>query len=270
MNYINEIKKRRSVRTFDNNKNITNDTLNEIKEFINKLSNPFNIKIEWFILNKEEYKLSSPVIANEKYYIAGKLKKVENGELAFGYEYETLALYLESIGLGTTCMAGTLPRPKFESAINLSDDEMMPCVTPIGYPSEKMSLKEKIMRKGLKADSRLDFDSLFYSKDFNKLDDLELNKYKDILELVRIAPSAVNKQPWRLIIDNNKIYFYKYSKKELMTKDGIDIKNVDIGIALNHFIEGLSSKNMKYELEFSNPNINKEDFEYIVTLIINE
>ena len=267
MNYIEAIFKRRSVRTFDKNKKLDESLISEINDFINNQTNPFKLKIEWKILKKDEYDLSSPVIVGEDSYILGKLKKAPFAEEAFGYEFEEIILFLTSKGLGTTWIAGTMPREKFEAAINLKEDELMPCVSPIGYPSNKLSLREKLMRKGIKADTREDFNNLFFSKSFdNKLNEEELNKYKDILELVRIAPSAVNKQPWRIIIDNNLIHFYK--KPLIKNNRAFDVEKVDLGIAMNHFVQGLKNKGLEYEFNISNPNIESNDCEYIATIII--
>lgn len=268
MNYIEAIKNRKSVRTFDKNKNIDSALLNEIKEFMNNVTNPYGLKIEWFLLNSDEYKLSSPVIVGEKYYILGKMKKELNAEEAFGYELEEIVLYLKTLDLGTTWMAGTFSRSLFEKAINLNSDEIMPCVTPIGYKAAKMSIREKLMRRGIKADTRLEFNDLFFKNDFNtKLDNDDLDKYKDILELVRIAPSAVNKQPWRILLCDNKFYFYKAPSKGF-DRDGFDVQKIDLGIALNHFMHGLNEKGIDYEFEISNPDFNVESFEYIATIIL--
>ena len=147
MNYIEAIKERKSVRTFDKNKNLDNNLLEEIKEFMNNQTNPYGLKIEWFLYDKDEYKLSSPVIVGEKYYIIGKMKKEQYAEEAFGYEFEEIVLFLKTKGLGTTWMAGTFSREDFEKAINLKEDEIMPCVSPIGYQAKKMSIREKLMRK---------------------------------------------------------------------------------------------------------------------------
>ena len=267
MDYINIINKRRSVRTFDKNKDLDNNLLNEINDYLNNLNNPFNLKIEWKLLNSNDNKLSSPVIVGEKYYILGKIKKDLYSEVAYGYAFEELVLFLTSKGLGTTWMAGTFSRDEFEKKMELKDDEIMPCVTPLGYPAKKMSLREKLMRKGVKADTREDFNTLFFNKELNNLDDNTLLKYKNILELVQKAPSAVNKQPWRLIFDDNKIYFYKNSNKGFK-HDDFDVQKVDIGIALNHFIHGLNINNINYELDFVNPNIETKELEYILTVII--
>lgn len=268
MNYIEAISKRRSVRTFDKNKKLSDELLQEINEFILKQTNPFNLKIEWKILNKDEYDLSSPVIVGEDYYILGKIKKAPFAEEAFGYEFEEIVLFLTTKNLGTTWMAGTLPREVFEKAIDLKNGEVMPCVSPIGFINKKMSLREKLMRKGIKADTRLNFNDLFFSKDFNtSLSGDELNKFKDILELVRIAPSAVNKQPWRILIDGNNIHFYKASSKGFKG-EGLDIQKVDIGIAMNHFVQGLKNQNIDYEFKIEKPNIESFDLEYIATIIL--
>ena len=136
MNYIDAIKERKSVRTFNKNKAIEPSLLEEIKEFMNKQTNPYGLKIEWFLLNSEEYNLSSPVIVGEKYYIIGKIEKVDHAEEAFGYEFEEIILFLKTKGLGTTWMAGTFPREDFEKVINLKENEIMPCVTPIGYKAK--------------------------------------------------------------------------------------------------------------------------------------
>lgn len=267
MNFKEAILKRRSVRTFDFKNDLTPELLADINNFLKNANNPYNIDIEWKIFEASKYKLSSPVINGEKYYIIGKVKKMDHALEAFGYEFEEIILYLTSIGVGTTWMAGTLDRKIFEKAIDLKEDEVMPCVTPIGYPNNKMSLKEKLMRKGIKADHRKDFNELFFSKNFNNpLDNDELNKYKDILELVRKAPSAVNKQPWRILINNNIIHFYKNSKKGY-SNNGLDIQKVDLGIAIDHFVIGLKDKNIQYEFLINDPKI-ECDFEYIASILI--
>ena len=52
--------------------------------------------------------------------------------------------------------------------MRLEEDEMMPCASPIGYIAKKMSLRESMMRKGVKADERLPFEELFFDGTFDK------------------------------------------------------------------------------------------------------
>ena len=118
-------------------------------------------------------------------------------------------LYALSMGLGTVWLGGTLDRRAFERAMDLESDEMMPCVSPVGRPAEKMSLRETVMRRGTVATSRQSFSSLFFDGGFDKpLVGQALEPVGDLLELVRWAPSAVNKQPWRIVLRDGLFHFY--------------------------------------------------------------
>ena len=67
--------------------------------------------------------------------------------------FEKLVLHAWSYGIGTTWIGGTMKREQFEQAAGVGTDEMMPCVSPLGYPAHKKSLKEGMMRKGVGADN---------------------------------------------------------------------------------------------------------------------
>ena len=176
------------------------------------------------------------MIVNADTYIAGKMARVPHAEEAFGYAFEKIVLFAESINVGTTWIAGTMDRSAFEKAMSLSDGEVMPCVSPLGYVAKKMSLRETLMRKGVKADSRLDFGDLFFENEFDaSLDAKKAGDLAEILEAVRLAPSAVNKQPWRVIIDGKNVHFYEKKSRGFVSENGWDIQKIDIGIAMCHF-----------------------------------
>ena len=234
MNILEAIKNRRSVRTFDGTDLSRNDA-EKILNFAAKTGNPYGIPIEWRLLHAKEHGLSSPVIVGCDTYIAGKLRRVPHAEEAFGYTFEKVVLFAETIGVGTTWIAGTMNRDAFEKAMELSDGEVMPCVSPLGYPAKKMSLRESMMRKGIKADDRFPFGALFCDGSFDK--PLTKEKAGDVapaLEAVRLAPSAVNRQPWRVVLTGDKAHFYE---KRSRGYDGgaWDIQKIDLGIALCHF-----------------------------------
>ena len=57
------------------------------------------------------------------------------------------------------------------------------------------------MRKGLRADDRKPFDSIFFDKTFNHgLKKEDAGVFADALEAARRAPSAGNQQPWRAVV----------------------------------------------------------------------
>lgn len=61
------IKTRKSVRTFNDEK-LSKEDIEDISSFANSIRNPYDIPVEFTILNSEEYGLSSPVIEGEEYY----------------------------------------------------------------------------------------------------------------------------------------------------------------------------------------------------------
>ena len=267
--FIDDVKNRRSVRTFDG-KGISAEVIADLKGYVQTIVNPYNIPVEFVFLDKEEYGLSSPVLSGEKDYIAAKVKAVKNADVAFGYSFEEFLMYAVSKGLGTVWIGGTMPRDKFEKAINLKDDEIMPCMSPIGYAADKMGIKEVLMRKGVKADTRYEFSELIFANSFDEpLTEEKASKLgiKTALEAVRLAPSAVNKQPWRVVVTENAAHFYE--KKDKGYDNGTyDLQKVDLGIALYHFENQCREENKQVTFKIADPGIELPDkTEYIASYI---
>lgn len=262
------IKARRSVRTFDG-KGVEQDKLQSILEYADNADNPFDMPVTWKMLNTKTDGISSPVIVGTDTFIAGKLKRQPHAEEAFGYSFEKVVLYAQSLGLGTTWIAGTMNRSVSEKAMEVGADEFMPCISPLGYPAAKMSVRETMMRAGVKADTRLDFSALFFDGSFDK--PLTQEKSGGLLlplELVRLSPSAVNKQPWRIVLGDGKAHFYEKHSKGYIA-NGWDTQKIDIGIAMCHFSIGLDEIGRHAGLTFSDPGIVcPPDTEYIATYTI--
>ena len=255
MNITERIRNRRSVRSFDGN-DLGDEIKREILDFANRVETPYEIPIHWQLLDAKAQGLSCPVITGTNSFLAGKMQPVPHAEEAFGYAFEQIALYAVDRGLGTTCIAGTMDRPAFERAMRLEKGEVMPCITPLGVPAAKMSLRETMMRKGVKADSRLPFEELFFDGGFDKpLSKDRAGGLAEALELVRLAPSAVNKQPWRLVVAPDTVYFYEKKSKGFTAANGWDIQKVDMGIALCHFALGLEAKGEKAVFTLEDPGL---------------
>ena len=73
-------------------------------------------------------------------YVGGKVQNIPNASVAFGYSFEMLVLKAQSMGIGTVWLGGTMNRPAFEQAMELGENEIMPCASPLGYPAKKMSV----------------------------------------------------------------------------------------------------------------------------------
>ena len=254
MNHSELIRARRSVRTFDG-KSIEPDILQDIVGYAQTADNPYSIPVEWKLLSTKNDGVSSPVIVGTDTFIAGKMKRLPHSEEAFGYSFEKVVLYAQSLGIGTTWIAGTMNRSVVEKAMQLREDEVLPCISPLGYKAGKMSVRETMMRAGIKADTRLDFSSLFFDGSFDKpLSNDAAGELKQPLELVRLSPSAVNKQPCRAVVDNNCVHFYEKQSKGYVT-DSWDMQKIDMGIAMYHFVCGIEELQKKAEFTISDPGI---------------
>ena len=133
--------------------------------------------------------------------------------------------------------------------MKLAPDEMMPCASPLGYAAKKMSVRETVMRKSIKADERLPFDELFFDSSLETpLTPKKAGILAEPLEMVRLAPSAVNRQPWRVIAKDNTAHFYLKRSKGAKPDGKLDMQMIDMGIALCHF--ALTAKEKGLDIQF--------------------
>ncbi len=263
------IRGRRSVRTFDGTA-LRPEDAQKIMDYAEKVENPYALPIAWKLLDAKEHGLNSPVIVGTDAYIAGKIPRTPHAEEAFGYAFEKIVLYAQSIGVGTTWIAGTMNRDAFERAMELSGDEVMPCVSPLGYPAKKMSVRETMMRKGVKADNRFAFGELFFDGCFDKpLTQDKAGKLAEALEAVRLAPSAVNRQPWRVVICGDKAHFYEKHSRGYVSDNGWDLQKIDVGIALCHFEQIAAEGGFDVSFELTDPGLTlAEGVQYIATCVL--
>lgn len=271
MNSISDvIKKRRSVRTYDSR--TLDETIKEqICTYADGIENPWGIPVSFKPLDVKENGLVCPVVSGTDLYVGGKVKNIPGASAAFGYSFEKFVLYVHSLGLGTVWLGGTMNRGAFEQAMELADDEMMPCATPIGYPASAMSMREKMMRIGVKADQRNPFEELF----FDGTPDCPLTRERagilaEPFEMVRLAPSAVNKQPWRVIVSDEFAHFYLKRSKASAPAGRLDMQMVDMGIALCHFALAAEEKSLQPEFLQEDPKLaDCRELEYVGSYKVN-
>ncbi len=268
------IKKRFSCRNFLDKKiehNIKEELVKECESLHNGL---FGEKLRLFFLDRSEsfksarYEGGFDYIINPGYFIAGKIQNSKYAYESYGYVLEQLVLKATDMSLGT-CWIGYF-NPQFFYEVRLSADEVFPAIIILGYPAERKSFIDILNRKLYSAgDNRRKWDRLFFIKDFNNpLTGGVADKFTEPLEMLRLAPSSGNTQPWRLVkeMDSNIFHFYKqiisfhYELKRL--------HNIDIGIAMCHF--DLAAKNLGLHgtWEDLNPEIKMPgNTEYIISWV---
>ncbi|WP_346885796.1 nitroreductase family protein [Clostridium sp. UBA4395] len=244
------VKKRYSVRNYKEQE-VELDKRKAIESFVNSLDNPFGKKVNFHYLDnmkmKNEEKLGTyGVIKGSMQYIGTTIKLEPMALEALGYELEAVILYLAHLGLGTCWLGGTFNRKGFAKAMNIEEDEIFPIITPYGYAATKKHMKEIVMRKMIKADQRKEWNHLFYINDFQSpLTKEKAGELEVPLEMVRLGPSASNKQPWRILIKDNACHFYEYKQPGYSASFPYDIQRVDMGIAAAHFDFSVKEKGLK-------------------------
>ncbi len=178
------------------------------------------------------------VIKNAHLYLAGMISPAPMATCDYGYCKENLILKAAELGLNTCWLGGTFAISAFGRAAGMRRDELLPTITPVGYAAERRSLTERVMRGFAGSDHRLAWEKLFFSG--NPQTPLTTEKagiYQEVLENVRLAPSASNKQPWRLIFDKNRNTFLFYLARNVgyrLLRD-FSLQEIDMGIAMCHF-----------------------------------
>ncbi len=267
MKLLSLAKSRKSFRTYDKN-GVPAELRQKVEEYAKTIENPFGIPVEFVFLDAEQYGLSSPVLSGEKLYIAGKVEKKPYADVAYGYSFERLVMYAWSLGLGTVWIGGTMKRENFEKAAAVKDGEMMPCISPLGVPAKQYGIKERLMRTGVSADNRFPVEKLFFSEEYGKPVTAEdLQAMGDAAEIVRWAPSAVNKQPWRIVCKDGAWHFYEKKDKGFVSDATGDLQEIDVGIALCHFVMSLEEQGKKPAVAVADPGLTvPEDVCYIATV----
>lgn len=247
------VTKRYSVRTYDK-KTMEPEVKEKILNFADRLQNPLGPKVRIQFIEKETAangeKLGTyGVIKGAKSYLGVTVPDEEYAMEALGYDFEKLVLYATSLGLGTCWLGGTFNRSAFTAAMEIKKGELFPILSPIGYPAQKMSFTERIMRKSTKADARMSWKDLFFKGDFqHELSEEEAGEYRFPLEMLRLAPSAVNKQPWRVVADEKGYHFFE--KHTLGVEHGsVDMQRIDVGIGICHFHLAALEKNLDGHFE---------------------
>ncbi|MCR3956743.1 MAG: hypothetical protein NUK57_10640 [Gudongella sp.] len=268
------VRKRYSVRNYSH-KDVETEKRDKIEAFIRALENPFGNRINFHYLDgsgiKDVEKLGTyGVIKGAKHYIGTTIKLADMALEALGYEFEVMILYLAHLGIGTCWLGGTFDRKGFAEAMKVDEGDLFPVISPYGYAADKKHIKEMAMRKVIKADQRKPWKELFFKDGFSTpLTEDEAGDLAFPLEMIRLGPSASNKQPWRIVLMDGNLHFYEDREPGYSDRFPYDIQRVDMGIAAAHFDLSVKEKEIKgYFDKDSNPGITLPgNMEYVFSWI---
>lgn len=239
--------KRKSIRNFDLTP-LDENTLANISSHLKSLNPMYgDIKVEMKIISSDEVETK---MKKAPHYIA-VFSEPKNGYLInVGFILQQMDLFLSGNDLGSSWQGS--PKPKKEVLKN-SDLEFV-ILMAFGKPSEPIhrSSVSEFKRKTLS----------------------EISSVKDadeVLEAVRLAPSAGNSQPWFFTGDESIIHAYSsqsYSVKAFSPYLVKKYNTISIGIAIYHLKAALEHFGKKSEI-VSDKTAKKnapEGYEYIASL----
>jgi nitroreductase len=201
-------------------------------------------------------------ISGARQFLAGAVVKADHDLENYGYVFEEAVLRATDLGLGTCWLGGTFNRSSFAHAIDLRDNETLPAVSPVGYKRAKKGALDSAMHRTVGSANRKPWEDLFFHKNFDTLlSEADAGRYSVPLEMIRLAPSAVNGQPWRVIKAEGADSFHFYLKRTGMRKrtadmwTPLDLQRIDMGIAMCHFELTAQEMNLKGMWKVLNPDL---------------
>lgn len=233
------VRRRYSVRTYTKQR-IPEEIRQQIAAFAETLSSPFPAKASFKLietaLEPNGAKLGTyGMIKGASFFAASTVPDVPFAVQAVGYEFEKLILFLTALGLGSCWLGGTFNRNEFLKTLSGPEGVLFPAVSPVGY-FEKKSLRESLVRGFVKADSRRPWETMFFDGGFSSPFRPEAaGAYAFPLEMLRLGPSASNKQPWRVVKAGSRYHFYEHKLPGYSDAFNFDMQGIDMGIAACHF-----------------------------------
>ncbi|MDP4152241.1 MAG: nitroreductase family protein [Bacillota bacterium] len=263
MDLYEAILKRKSVRKYED-KEIDSNILDEINGFISSLQPIYSdINVKFTLVeskNMPKYFENSPAILSPYYVVITSQSKPWFGENA-GYMGEKLIAFLTAKEIGT-CWIGTL-KPK-KSAFEL------PYVISIAFGYAK----DQLFRENLEEINRKPINEIC-------LKNPESDFLKQAVQAIRIAPSGINRQPWRIEPDTGAIHFYCEQPSFLTPVNSDNLKGlmpgailkrmqgVSCGIAISHAEICASHYGNKVILSrLSNHNNTYKKLTYLISAVI--
>jgi hypothetical protein len=157
-----------------------------------------------------------------------------NVQEKMGYTGEAAILEATALGLGTCWVALTYNARRVKSLVRLEKNEEIICVSPVGYTGDRWSFEEKVFSGFGSNHQRKPLHSMVSGLPEAQRPDWA----KAAVEAARLAPSAMNRQPWDFRVEEDGI---TVSVKGRGPEFNVAMR-LDCGIAMLHIELGALSR----------------------------
>lgn len=145
-----------------------------------------------------------------------------DSDVEIGYVGEAAILAATAAGIETCWIAGSFDRDAAGAFVELAEGEQVRAVTPLGHAPEQVRGGERLLHAFVRPRRRLDLEVIAPG----------VRQWpqwaRAAAEAVRLAPSGVNRQPWRLRMDGEALVVSCVAESRYWTA------RMDCGIACLH------------------------------------
>lgn len=230
---------------------LSEDTIERVRELVNSAHCLFeNLPIQYHVILKGDELMErlNGIIGSygkvkSPHYIVACTEVKPGFRLAAGYSVAHIALSLNNLGIATCMTAGGLTTEDFKEVAALGENDVPVLILGFGNPEvpEDLYGNPKYYKRKPMGDL--------------VLSGLIKRKYKDIFDAARLAPSSMNTQPWRFIIEEKKIHVMRTKLGFIKNALFKSLNKIDMGIVLAHMVIAMKAKGIKFSLK-------KEPFEF--------
>ena len=254
------MKLRKSIRNYKD-EDVSPEHLQKVKTIINEAKHLYDSIPMEVLLIEDGSKitdtftglLSKYTKVKAPHYLAFTSELQEGHLENIGFIGEQIVLMLTELGIATCWLGSAIKQEVFKTIFTVKEKQSYIILVSFGYPVKP--LEPVATRK------RLD-----KSKVVTGAYD---NKYEIIVQSLIDAPSAINSQPWRLSIKNNKFDLFLENKNILTKKMLKDTNHIDMGIGLSHLYSSSIELGFTVELKkTSHTDIGSS--QYIISALINK
>ncbi|MBB6214635.1 nitroreductase [Anaerosolibacter carboniphilus] len=241
---INEILKRRSsIRNFDK-REVSHNRLTQLVDAGNT-SIPLykDIDVQFRLIHQgavfakkiHGYAGYFGIVFDAPHYIVSVSERKEGFLENLGYRMEQLMIKAQEEKIGTCWTEVFHYHDKIKEVLNIRDEtKVILAVTPVGYEKENFADKmiKQVEHQGI---PRKEIEELIWGREWKAERASKWSeRYKRIIDVVRLAPSWANQQPWKFVLHNeNMILCVK--KESIGGLLSVNMNRIDGGIVMLYF-----------------------------------
>lgn len=222
--------RRKSVRKYRNDV-VEEHILKRIREFEREaLGIHPKIRMKWEIYRASDHKVKGMFQVKAPYYAALYAEDGEDSHIQAGCLMQQVVLYLHTQGIGSCYQGGVRLKEEGETG-----DMKLMMILAFGYPAESLERTR----------------SEFKRAELGKLVKISVppgKAQKKLLESARLAPSALNQQPWRFVVTENKIHLFTRRPGKMGYQRQYGKYMFHAGIVLSHML--LTAEEYWFDLEY--------------------